>query len=92
MKANVSDEEKQVLAFAVSSGENVIVLPDAKAFSPNDIAAYLINGGADKNMTVYVCENLTLPEEKVTSSTLAEVSKRTFGSLCVMVIKAKTEK
>ena len=87
-EGNVSEEEKQVLDFAISSGEDVILLPDAKAFSPKVIARYLINSGADKDTPVYVCENLTLPEERITSSTLADVSKLEFGSLCVMVIKA----
>ena len=90
-EGNVSDEEKQVLDLAVSSGEDVILLPDSKAFIPKDIANYLIGGGVDKETSVVVCENLTLPDEKVTASTLEEVSKQTFGSLCVMVIKSKKE-
>ena len=88
-EGNVSDEEKQVLDLAVSSVEDVILLPYSKAFAPKDIASYLIDGGVDKETPVMVCENLTLPEEKITSSTLAEVSKQTFRSLCVMVIKSK---
>jgi len=90
-EGNVSNEEKQVLDLAVSSGEDVILLPDSKAFTPRDIANYLIDGGVDKETSVVVCENLTLPDEKVTTSTLEKVSKQTFGSLCVMVIKSKME-
>ncbi len=90
-EGNVSLEEKQVLDLAVSSGEDVILLPDSKAFTPKDIANYLIDGGVDKETSVVVCENLTLPDEKVTASTLEEVSKQTFGALCVMVIKSKME-
>lgn len=90
-EGNVSDEEKEVLDFAVSSGEDVIVLPDAKAFAPKDIAAYLLTAGRDEDTRVYVCENITLPEEKITASTLEKVSKLTFASLCVMVIKGNSE-
>ena len=43
-EGNVSHEEKQVLDLAVSSGEDVILLPDSKAFTPKDIASYLIDG------------------------------------------------
>ena len=90
-EGNVSDDEKEVLDFAVDSGEDIIVLPDPKSFAPKDIASYLIKAGVAKDTPVYVCENLTLPEEKIISSTLEGVSKQTFGSLCVMVIKAKKE-
>jgi len=90
-EGKVTEEEKQVLALAVSSGQDVILLPDAKAFSPKDIASYLLKNGADKDLPVFVCENITLPDEKISSSTLAKVSNQTFGSLCVMVIKANSE-
>jgi cobalt-precorrin-7 (C5)-methyltransferase len=90
-EGNVSDDEKEVLDFAVSSGEDVIVIPDPKAFTPKDIAVYLLNEGRDKETPAYICENLTLSDEKITLSNLAEVSKLTFGSLCVMVIKANLE-
>jgi cobalt-precorrin-7 (C5)-methyltransferase len=90
-EGNVTDDEKQVLDFAVSTGQDIILLPDSKAFSPRGISNYLIKSGAGKDTPVYVCENLTLPEEKIISGTLEEFSKRTFGSLSVMVIKA-TEK
>ena len=90
-EGNVDDDQKLVLDFAVSSGQDVIVLPDPKAFAPKNISAYLIGKGRDKNTPVYVCENLTLPNEKITASTLEEVSKQTFEALSVMVIKAKNE-
>ena len=90
-EGEVSEEEKQVLDLAVSGGQDIIILPDSKAFSPKDIASYLLNNGAEKDLPVFVCENLTLTDEKITSSTLAKVSKQTFGSLCVMVIKANSE-
>ncbi len=90
-EGEVTEEEKQVLDLAVNGGEDIIILPDPKAFSPKDIASYLLNNGAEKDLPVFVCENITLPDEKITSTTLEKVSKLTFGSLCVMVIKANSE-
>jgi cobalt-precorrin-7 (C5)-methyltransferase len=90
-EGNVGEDEKQALNLAVSGGKNVIVLPDSRAFVPKDIAALLIAAGRPKNTKIYVCENLTLPDEKITASTLEEVVNQNFGSMCVMVIKAKSE-
>jgi precorrin-6B methylase 1 len=63
------------------------LLPDSRAFPPKEIASFLIEGGIDKKTPVYICENITLENEKVTVSTLEKVAEQTFGSLCVMVIK-----
>ena len=90
-EGEVTEEEKQVLDLAVNGGQDIIILPDPKAFSPKDIASYLLKNGEDKDLPVFICENITLPDEKITSTTLAKVSKQTFGSLCVMVIKASSE-
>ena len=67
--------------------KNVILLPDARAFPPKEIANFLLNAKIPKETPAYVCENLTLPEEKVFSGSLAEVSGLDFGALSVMVIK-----
>ena len=50
-EGNVTDDEKQVLDFAVSTGQDIILLPDSKAFSPNGISKYLIKSGAAKDTT-----------------------------------------
>ncbi|MCW4028832.1 MAG: precorrin-6y C5,15-methyltransferase (decarboxylating) subunit CbiE [Candidatus Bathyarchaeota archaeon] len=86
-EGTVTEEEKEELALAVKDGKNVLLLPSSKAFAPRDIAAYLLTKGVDKQTTVYVCENITLENEKITQTTLADAAKQTFGALCVMVIK-----
>jgi cobalt-precorrin-7 (C5)-methyltransferase len=86
-EGQVSDDQKRKLVTAYQFGRIIILLPDAKSFAPKDIAAFLIQTGADKNTPSYVCENLTLENEKVTSTTLEELQGLTFGSLAVMVIK-----
>ncbi len=86
-EGQVSDDQKEKLVSAHQCGRTIMLLPDAKSFAPKDIAALLIQTGADKNTSSYVCENLTLENEKVTATTLEELQGLTFGSLAVMVIK-----
>ncbi len=90
-QGNVSTEKKSELAACLKAGRDVMLLPDARAFSPKEIAIFLIKAGFDSKMPVFICENLTLSNEKVTPSRLEDVSAADFGGLCVMVIKAKCE-
>ena len=87
-EGNVSAEEKNELVSCVKNRKDALLLPDSRAFSPSEIASFLIKAGLDKKIPVFICENLTLNEEKITPSSLEEVSQLTFRSLCVMVIKA----
>ncbi len=80
-------KEKENLFKAVKNGRAVFLLPDAKDFSPTDIAKFLLKRGVDEKTEAFVCENLTLNDEKTTGNTLLEIAKTAFGSLCVMVIK-----
>lgn len=81
------NKKKRELLKAAKTGKNVLLLPEPKAFSPREIASYLIQAGVDKRTSVVVCENLTLSNEEVIETTLEEASKQNFASLCVMVIK-----
>jgi cobalt-precorrin-7 (C5)-methyltransferase len=85
----VSSEKKEKLANAIKKGNDVMLLPDQKAFSPAEIAKFLINSGVEAETPVLVCENLTLSGERIVSSTLSEVSMGSFSSLCVIVIKPR---
>jgi cobalt-precorrin-7 (C5)-methyltransferase len=87
-EGDVSTEEKNELASCLKKRKDAMLLPDSRAFPPHEIASFLIKAGVDKETPVFVCENLTLDDERVISSSLEEVSKQTFRSLCVMVIKA----
>jgi cobalt-precorrin-7 (C5)-methyltransferase len=86
-------EKKRALAEAVKARKTVLLLPEPKTFPPREIAKYLLSVGADKETSVSVCENLTLNNESIIDTTLGEVAKLSFSSLCVMVIKrnSKTE-
>ena len=87
-EGDVSTEEKNKLLSCLKKGREAILLPDSRAFPPSEIASFLLKAGLDKETTVFVCENLTLDNERVTSSSLKQVSEQAFESLCVMVIKA----
>jgi cobalt-precorrin-7 (C5)-methyltransferase len=87
-EGNVTAEEKNQLVSCLKNGKDAMLLPDSRAFPPKEIANFLIKAGSNPRTPVYICENLTLENEKITSSKLEEVSSQTFGSLCIMVIKA----
>ena len=80
-------KEKGNLSKAVKNAQTVILLPDAKNFSPPKIAKFLLKRGVSQNTEAFICENLTLNEEKITKSNLHEIANAAFASLCVMVIK-----
>jgi cobalt-precorrin-7 (C5)-methyltransferase len=84
----VLDEEKEKLISAIKCGRTILLLPNSQSFAPQDIARYLIELDADSETPVYICENVTLENEKITASTLGQIVDQSFGLLCVMVIKA----
>ena len=86
------ENRKDELLNALRRGKTAIVLPDPKAFKPREIAEFLIDKGLDGRTSVFICENLTLEGERIIETTLEEVSKLDFGSLCVMVIKPSERK
>jgi len=85
----VNAREKEELAEAIAKGENVMLLPDPKAFSPSDVAKFLIGKGVAEDTSAFVCENLTLEDERVVAGTLGGIVGKSYGSLCVMVIRPR---
>jgi len=82
------DNAKQAeLVEAVKKGKDVLLLPEPKAFPPSEIAKFLIANGVSDKTPVFVCENLTLNNEKIISSTLEVISTMSFSSLCVLAIR-----
>jgi cobalt-precorrin-7 (C5)-methyltransferase len=90
-QGNVNAEKKAQLASCLKAGRDAILLPDSKEFTPKEIASYLMKAGFESKTQVFVCENLTLSNERVTESSLEGVSASDFDALCVMVIKAKRD-
>ncbi len=62
----VTDDQKEKLISAVKCGRTILLLPNPKDFTPKDIANILISLDVDKKTPVYVCENITLLNEKIT--------------------------
>ena len=83
----VNAQKKRKLAESAKEGKTLIILPDPKAFTPSEIARFLIIEDVKEETPVFICENLTLEEEKVFSSSLKEIISRSFSGLCVMVVK-----
>ncbi|MCW3998835.1 MAG: precorrin-6y C5,15-methyltransferase (decarboxylating) subunit CbiE [Candidatus Bathyarchaeota archaeon] len=82
-----TQKDKQQLAACLKEGKTAMVLPDMRGFSPSDIAEYLIKEGLDSKTHVFICENLTLPDEKVLSTRLGDLGDQRFWPLCIMVIQ-----
>jgi cobalt-precorrin-7 (C5)-methyltransferase len=83
----VSEEEKEKLISAVKCARTILLLPNSRGFAPKDIASFLIKQDVDKQTPVYICENITLENEKITATPLEKVDGQSYGALCVMVIK-----
>lgn len=86
-EGEVSDDAKSKLVSAYQCGRTIMLLPAPKRFAPKDISVLLLETGANPKTTVYICENVTLENEKITRTTLEKAADQSFGSLCVMVIK-----
>ena len=59
-----------------------------EAVSPGEVAARMQAAGLDY-FTLYVCENLGSPDERVTRGSVAEIARQKFGLLNVMVLVRK---
>lgn len=75
---------KQNLVAAVAENKKVFSLTGGE-HTPQKLCAQLCEHGLD-DVQVYVGENLSYPEEKITVGTAAEISKQNFPSLSVMMI------
>jgi cobalt-precorrin-7 (C5)-methyltransferase len=87
--AGASHEKKMRLVEALKDGKTVMLLPDAKSFSPCDIARFLIGQGIDGETSVSICENLALDNERTVTSTLEGILEQNFDALCVVVVGAE---
>lgn len=75
---------KQNLIAAVAENKKVFSLTGGE-HTPQMLCAQLCEHGLG-DVQVYVGENLSYPEEKITVGTAAEISKQNFPSLSVMMI------
>lgn len=75
---------KQNLVAAVAESKKVFSLTGGE-HTPQMLCAQLCEHGLS-DVQVYVGENLSYPEEKITVGTAAEISKQNFPSLSVMMV------
>ena len=75
---------KQNLVAAVAENKKVFSLTGGE-HTPQMLCAQLCEHGLG-DVQVYVGENLSYPEEKITVGTAAEISKQNFPSLSVMMV------
>lgn len=75
---------KQNLVAAVAENKKVFSLTGGE-HTPQMLCAQLCEHALD-DVQVYVGENLSYPEEKITVGTAAEISKQKFPSLSVMMV------
>jgi precorrin-6Y C5,15-methyltransferase (decarboxylating) len=81
---NLATQSMQRVVERIRSAEKVGLFTTDE-HPPSALATALLEKGIDY-FTVYVCENLGSPDERVTRGTLAEIAQQSFGSLNVMVL------
>jgi precorrin-6B methylase 1 len=79
------DRERAFMRDAFRAGRHLVVLT-GPASVPKNTAAYLIEQGIDPQTEVLVGESLTLPEQKITRTTLAGVTGQEFHWLSTLVV------
>lgn len=84
-----SDNKDNVLQL-VKNNSKVGLFTDNR-FPPSEIAAYLKKEGV-REKELFVFENLSYADEKITSGSLKEISSKKFSDLTVMIILDKKKK
>ncbi|ADQ15613.1 precorrin-6y C5,15-methyltransferase (decarboxylating) subunit CbiE [Halanaerobium hydrogeniformans] len=85
-----SPENKEIVLGLIRDNPKVGLFTDNR-FPPSEIAKYLLEMGI-KQKQVYVFENLSYADEKITAGSLKEISQKSFSKLTVMIILDNTEK
>jgi cobalt-precorrin-7 (C5)-methyltransferase len=79
---------------------HLLVLPRPYDWMPGDVAADLLDAGADGERTALVCERLTHEDEAITETTLSALAAEAggdgaddsqFSDLSVLVVRAMRE-
>jgi cobalt-precorrin-7 (C5)-methyltransferase len=82
---------------AAGDDRHLLVLPRPYDWMPGDVAADLLDAGADGDRTALVCERLTHADEEITRTTLADLATHAggdgegdtpFSDLSVLVVRA----
>ena len=70
---------------------HLLVLPRPYDLMPADVAAHLLDAGADPGLSALVFERLTLPEERTTRTTLGDLAtdEPAFSNLSILVVRRR---
>lgn len=68
---------------------HLLVLPRPYDLMPADVAAHLLDSGADPALLALVLERLTLPDERITRTTLGDLAtaEAEFSDLSILVVR-----
>jgi iron complex transport system substrate-binding protein len=83
------EDERTFLVNAFDRGRHLVVLTGPRQH-PSDTAQYLLTRGVDPGTRAIVGESLSLPAEKITRATLADVAHQTFHWLSILVVAHPT--
>jgi len=84
---NLADHDVQTVLETIRVAAKVGLFT-SEASPPSVVAAALLEAGLDY-FTVYVCENLGSPDERVTKGELSEIVGQSFAPLNVMILVRK---
>jgi len=87
--ANVADQPLEEVFSRIRSADKVGLFT-TEELPPNRIAEKLLACGLDY-FSVYVCEHLGAPNERVTSGELADIAEPTYSPLSVMILVRKPD-
>jgi cobalt-precorrin-7 (C5)-methyltransferase len=85
----INNEKEELLRYVKEGQRNVIVLPRPWDFMPEDIAKFLIDNCAAKNLEVTIHEKLTLSDEIVHECKLSDVSNAEYSDMPIVIIKKR---
>ena len=67
----------------INNGKTTIALPSRKV---KDMAQFLLDNGIEAERKVTVCERLSYPDEKIVTTTLADIAESEFTYMCIIII------
>ena len=81
------EENRKKLLNLMKNHENIIFLPSVL----KDDAKFLIDNGINPNTKIWVLENLTYKNEKISLKSLKDISKENFSYLTVCVYRGEDD-
>jgi cobalt-precorrin-7 (C5)-methyltransferase len=81
------EERKRFMLDAVGRGRHLLMLA-GEELRPGPAARYLVERGIDERLAVLICERLTLPDQKLTWTTLGQLCEQEPHWLSVIAVQS----